>query len=327
MKILVTGSSGYLGEAMMIRFQELGIAALGTDLIAGKYTDQVGDLRHRSFVDQLFTKGIKAVIHAATLHKPHVITHSKLDFIESNMSATLHLLEASVEAGVEAFIFTSTTSTFGDAMRPQRGEPAVWVTEELVPRPKNIYGVTKTAAEDLCQLFYRNHGLPCLVLRTSRFFREVDDNPELRDTYSDPNIKVNELLHRRVDIEDIVQAHLLALEKAGDIGYSKYIITASSPIQQKDLPLLNTDAPAVVAAYYPSFKAIYGQLNWRMFPAIGRVYRNDKAVRELDWKPKYDFGYALQQLAAGQEYRSPLTFQVAEKRYHKQSFDDGPYPV
>ncbi len=85
---------------------------------------------------------------------------------------------------------------------------------EVTPIPKNIYGVTKTAAEALCELFYRNHGLPCLILRTSRFFPEVDDRKETREAYQDGNIKANELLYRRVDLEDVVSAHLLALEKA-----------------------------------------------------------------------------------------------------------------
>ena len=50
-----------------------------------------------------------------------------------------------------SFVFTSTTSAFGRALTPLPGEPAAWITEDVVPRPRNIYGVTKTAAEDLCE--------------------------------------------------------------------------------------------------------------------------------------------------------------------------------
>lgn len=81
------------------------------------------------------------------------------------------------------------------------------------PMPKNIYGVTKTAAEDLCELFHRLHGLACLVLRTSRFFPELDDDPTIQREYDDANVKANEFLHRRVDLQDVVDAHLLAIEK------------------------------------------------------------------------------------------------------------------
>lgn len=326
MKTLITGSSGFLGEALMIRMRALGMEVIGTDILPGPQTDVVGDLRGRALVEQVMD-GVSAVIHTATLHKPHIVTHTKEDFVGTNVTATLHLLEESVRLGVKAFLYTSTTSTFGDAMTPKEGDPAVLVTEDLVPRSKNIYGVTKLAAEDLCQIFHRNYDLPCLVLRTSRFFREIDDNPKLRGTYGDTNIKVNELLHRRVDIEDIVTSHLLALERAEQIGFSKYIISATSPFQVEDLAMLSQDAAAVVQKYVPSFPAIFQQLDWKMFPQITRVYVNDKARRELNWMPKYDFASALEALAAGKPYQSPLTFQVSPKRYHEEEFQDGPYPV
>ena len=61
------------------------------------------------------------------------------------------LLEEAVAARVESFVYTSTTSVFGDALVPPQGAPAAWITEEVAPVPKNIYGVTKAAAEDLCE--------------------------------------------------------------------------------------------------------------------------------------------------------------------------------
>jgi UDP-glucose 4-epimerase len=54
-----------------------------------------------------------------------------------------------------------------------------------VPVPKNIYGLTKRAAENLCEMFQQSGGLPCIVLRTSRFFPEDDDNRTARLTYDD----------------------------------------------------------------------------------------------------------------------------------------------
>src|SRR5205823_10144848 len=116
--------------------------------------------------------------------KPHIATHGRHDFIDTNVTGTLNLLEEAAAAGVGSFVFTSTTSIFGDALAPASGAPAAWVTEEVVPVPKNIYGVTKAAAEDLCQLFHRNQGLACIVLRTSRFFPEEDDNRDVREQYS-----------------------------------------------------------------------------------------------------------------------------------------------
>lgn len=64
----------------------------------------------------------------------------------------------------------------------------------------NVYGLTKTAAEDLCKLFHRNHGLACLVLRTSRFLPEEDERKETLQSYDDSSVKASEFLYRRVDI-------------------------------------------------------------------------------------------------------------------------------
>ena len=108
--------------------------------------------------------------------------------------------------------------------------------------PKNIYGVTKVAAENLCELLHHRHGLPCLILRTSRFFPEPDDRRETREAYADGNAKANEFLFRRADIADIVDAHLLALEQAAAIGFGRYIVSATTPFTPADLAGLRTDA-------------------------------------------------------------------------------------
>lgn len=272
-------------------------------------------------------RGVGVVFHAATLHKPHVVTHSRQAFVDTNVTGTLNLLEESVAVGVKAFVFTSTTSVFGDALVPPLGMPAAWVTEDIQPVPKNIYGVTKTAAENLCQLFSRNHRLPCVILRTSRFFPESDDNKDMRETYSDMNAKVNELLHRRVDVEDVVSAHLLAAEKAASIGFGKYIISATTPFLPKHLQALREDAPAALKQLVPEFAAEYHRRNWNMFPSIDRVYVNERARKELGWQPRYDFGSVMGLLRKDEDYRSPLARLVGSKGYHVEVFAEGPYPV
>jgi nucleoside-diphosphate-sugar epimerase len=204
MKILVTGSAGHLGEAIVRTLQDMQpdhspnhYAVVGLDMLRSDHTLYVGSIADRAFVRSCMD-GVDAVIHTATLHKPHVGTHSKQDFVDTNITGTLNLLEEALAIGVRSFVFTSTTSTFGDAL--SKGESATWITEETVPIPKNIYGVTKVAAEDLCALFYRNHRLPCLVLKTSRFFPEEDDQKEVRQGYEDGNAKANEFLYRRVEL-------------------------------------------------------------------------------------------------------------------------------
>src|SRR5918999_58022 len=142
MRVLVTGSAGHLGEALMRTLTRQGHQPIGVDTTASAFTHHVGSVTDRAFVHRCM-HGMQAVLHAATLHKPHVVTHSRHDFVDTNITGTLNLLEEAASAGVEAFVFTSTTSTFGDALTPPAGAPAVWITEDVTPVPKNIYGVTK----------------------------------------------------------------------------------------------------------------------------------------------------------------------------------------
>nr|MBA3433571.1 NAD(P)-dependent oxidoreductase [Actinomycetota bacterium] len=200
-----------------------------------------------------------------------------------------------------------------------------WITEGVTPIPRNVYGVTKSAAEDLCELVHRDHGLPCLILRTSRFFPEADDRDEVRDAYEDANVKVNELLYRRVDIEDVVSAHRLALEHAPAIGFGRYIVSATTPFMQNDVSELASDAPSVVRRLFPDYETIYAARGWTMFPSIDRVYVNARARKELGWAPRYDFRSALDRLAAGEDPRSALAVSIGAKGYH--AVATGPYTV
>ena len=271
--------------------------------------------------------GVEAVFHAATLHKPHVETHSRQEFVDTNVTGTLNVLEEATMAGVGSFVFTSTTSVFGDALSPPPGAPAAWVTEDVTPLPKNIYGVTKAAAEDLCQLFHRNQGLACIVLRTSRFFPEEDDDNAVRATYADDNVKANEYLFRRVDIEDVVSAHLLAAERAPAIGFRRYIVSATTPLRPDDLGELRLDGPRVVRVLVPDYEDEYARRGWRMFPSIGRVYVNQRARDELAWRPRHDFSSVIGRLRAGGDLRSPLARSIGSKGYHPTRFADAPYPL
>jgi nucleoside-diphosphate-sugar epimerase len=210
---------------------------------------------------------------------------------------------------------------------PPPGAPAAWITEDVTPVPKNIYGATKTAAEDLCQLFHRNQRLACVVLRTSRFFPEEDDDNEVRKSFSDDNVKANEYLYRRVDIEDVVSAHTLAAERAPDLGFRKYIVSATTPFHRDDLERLRVDAPAALRERVPGYEAVYRDLQWKMFPGIGRVYVNERARKELGWQPRYDFHFIIRCLMAGLDFRSPLARSVGSKGYHDEVFSQGPYPL
>ena len=325
--ILVTGSAGHLGEGLVRVLRAQGRPVRGLDILASPFTDVVGSIADRAVVERAMD-GVRQVIHAATLHKPHVATHTRQQFVDTNITGTLNLLEEAVRAKVAAFLFTSTTSTFGRALEPAPGAPAAWITETVRPVPKNIYGVTKVAAEDLCELAHRNQGLPCLVLKTSRFFPEPDDDAKAREHYADANLKTNEFLNRRLDVEDCVDAHVCALEQAQRIGFGRYIITATTPFKPGDAEALRTDAHTVVSRYVPQWREAYEALGWKLPTSITRVYDNTRAREDLGWTPKHDFASVLTRARELRgDIRSDLARALGVKGYHGDQYADGLFPV
>jgi len=191
----------------MREFPRFGRAPVGLDLVSSEFTQVVGSICDRAKLQEAMA-GVEAVLHTATLHKPHVATHAKQDFVDVNVTGTLTLLQAAVDLGVPRFIFASTTSAFGTALRPQVGDPA-----------------------------------------------------------------------------------------------------------------------AVVAAIYPEFDSVYAAAGYRMFADISPVYVNDRAMAQLGWRPHYDFGQVLRQIAAGQPIGSDLARLVGAKGYHGSAQADGLYRV
>jgi len=140
-----------------------------------------------------------------------------------------------------------------------------------------------------------------VILRTARFFPEEDDRQDVRDDYENANVKANEYLYRRVDLQDTVAAHLLAMERSPAIGFARYIISATTPFTREDLADLRSDTPRVVKRLFPDYEVEYARRGWKMFPSVERVYVNARARSELGWYPRYDFRYVLDRLKAGQD--------------------------
>lgn len=301
MNILVTGSSGWLGQTLVPRLRCDGHTVVGLDPEPGGTTDIVGSVVDRALVRATIRdRRIEAIVHAAARHKPHIETHDNSEFVAVNVQGTLNLLEEAVEAGVGRFVFTSTTSLMiSQKIRDGKSggaKEAVWIDETMAPlQPRNIYGVTKLAAEDLCRLFHQLHRLPIVVLRTSRFFPEEDDMAHAI-AQSSENTKANEFLFRRLSVEDAAEAHVVALQKAPEIGFDTFIISATPPFRPADCRELIVDAPAVVVRYFPDYRAKYEKRGWTMFDTIDRVYDANKARRVLGFTCRTNFRQVLDAL-------------------------------
>ncbi len=272
MRILVTGTSGQLGAAIAADLAG-DHEVIGVDLVAGTHTTLRGSITDRTFVFSLM-EGMDAVVHTASLHAPHVPSHSRSDFVAINIQGTLNLLEAAAKHGARRFVYSSTTSLYGTAMVPQ--ERAVWVTETLLPQPRDVYDVTKIAAEHCCAVVSQKTDLSCISLRVSRFFTEPLDTMAIYRLY------------RGVDVRDAAAAHRLALH-ADVPGYNVFNISAQTPFSQDETEALLHDARAVLLRHFPSLETTFARRGWTLPASIDRVYVIDKAARRLDYRPRFNF--------------------------------------
>ena len=304
MRILLTGSSGWLGRFLAPRLEARGDVVLGLDVAPGADTDVVGSVADRALIDRVFAEtGIEAVIHAGALHKPDIARYDRQAFVDVNVTGTLNLLEAAARAGHDRFVFTSTTSLMiSQHIRDETGDAAVWLDETTGPlAPRNVYGVTKLAAEGLCRLFHAEHGLNAVVLRTSRFFPEEDDT--LEDLPGE-NLKANEFLNRRLTVQDAADAHVAALDKATGIGFEVFVVSAPTPFERSEVGALKRDAATVVARHFPRAAELYAKKGWQLPSSIGRVYDASRMERLLGFRCRTDFAAILQALEEG----GPLPF-------------------
>lgn len=301
MHILLTGSSGWLGRFLAPRLRARGHAIIGLDVAPGTHTEIIGSVADPAIVARAFADhAIEAVIHAGALHKPDIARYPVQAFVDVNVTGTLNLLRAAVAARHDRFVFTSTTSLMiSDAIRREESRSAAWLDEQCGPlEPRNIYGVTKLAAEGLCRIHHLEHGLNCIILRTGRFFPEEDDTH--RDL-SGPNRKANEFLNRRLTVEDAAQAHIVALEQAPRLGFETFILSAPTPFRRADAPALKEDAIGVIRRYFPDAERLFAERGWRLPSSIGRVYDATRAERVLGFRGATDFGSILDALREGRE--------------------------
>ena len=301
MRVLLTGSTGWLGRHLAPMLRDAGHEVVGMDVAPGPDTRVVGSVADRALVERvMFSHGIESVIHGAALHKPDIVRYPRQAFIDVNVTGTLNLLECAIAAGADRFVFTSTTSLMiTQAIRDETADRAVWLDETSGPlSPRNIYGVTKRAAEEVCRLVHAETGLPIIVLRTSRFFPEDDDTH--RDL-SGENMKANEFLNRRLTVEDCARAHIVALDRAPTIGFATYIASAPTPFSRDDVAELKRDARAVIARLYPDAAELFAARGWSLPASIGRVYDASAIERGLGFRCATDFAAVLAAMRAGDD--------------------------
>ena len=164
MKVLVVGGAGYIGSHNVYLLREQGHEVRIFDNLSGGYQRLVpgfqlihGDILDRAPIDGAL-KGIDAIMHFAAKINVGESVHHPRDYFENNVTGTLNLLDAAVEAGIKQFIFSSTCAVYGV---PQ----FIPLTEDHPFRPINPYGATKLCVELALEAYSRAYGLNYVALR------------------------------------------------------------------------------------------------------------------------------------------------------------------
>lgn len=304
-KILVVGGAGYIGSHMVKQLLRLGYEVVVLDNLENGHRDAViggefvlGDIADSNLLDSIFSDHqIDGVMHFASYIQVGESVVEPAKYYRNNVSNTLNLLEAMVQHELKVFVFSSTAAVFG--------EPQYIPIDEKHPQsPINPYGKSKLMVEQVLEDFDRAYGLKSICLR---YFNAAGADPDgLLGERHDPETHLIPLIlqvasGRRKSIEvfgddyetkdgtcirdyihvnDICQAHVLALQKLFDDGASarynlgngtgfsvKEVIqsvrrTTTKPISVKDSPRRDGDPAQLVAD-------------------------SNAAISELGWKPEY----------------------------------------
>lgn len=306
MKVLVTGASGRIGRALVVRLAR-DHQVLGMDRVPSSTAHWVGDLADAALLRRAL-QGTDAVVHSAALHAPQVGHLADAEFQRINVQATRCLAELACEAGVRQFIYTSTTALYGAAATP--AQAAGWVDEATVPQPRSVYHRSKLAAERLLAGFADAGVFGLTVLRMSRCFPETAP------------VMCAARLHRGVDGRDVAEAHARALATARP-GTRLYVLSGATPFHPADATRLKADAPAVLRQRAPALAAAFAQRGWALPASIDRVYSPARAIQALGWQPRHGFAEVLRQLDEESPEVLPAGFMVAEVGQHAPGQSEG----
>jgi len=251
--ILVTGGAGYIGSHCVLALLEKGLDVLVYDNLSTGHIETIktlqkygnlifvqGDLLNNSYLDNLFlTYNINSVIHFAAFSQVGESVKHPAKYYRNNVVGTLNLLDAMVENNVKKLVFSSTAATYG--------EPKYIPIDENHPQePINPYGQTKLMIEHIMDDYDKAYGLKSVRLR---YFNVAGADSQNRigewhepETHLIPNIlkstfnssktfemygddydtKDGTCVRDYINVEDLAQAHLLALDYLNNGGKTNF---------------------------------------------------------------------------------------------------------
>lgn len=303
-KILVTGGAGFIGSHIVDRLIDEGLEVrVLDDLSTGDKTNLATHKNNNSFqfiegdirnVDQVkaAVEGVDAVIHEAALVSITRSVENPLLSHRINLTGTVNLLKACVDAKVKRFVLASSCAVYGDT-------ETLPIPENLEPKPLSPYAAHKLAAEKYAKKFHKEHGLETVSLR---YFNVYGPRQKYGPYSGVISVIVGRLLENNpptiygdgtqtrdfVNVKDVVEANILALSKKAAISEVFNIstgkaITINTLTETLQKIMDKTDLEPVHAEPRPGdIKHSYGDIT--------------KAKRKLKYKPRVQLEQGLREL-------------------------------
>lgn len=204
LKILLTGADGFIGKYLVSKLKKLGYDVTGI-------SKRECDITNKKVVKNLFKEKNFGIIFHLAAFTPQKLEEEK-DFenlFSVNVLGTLNLLETSLEKGVKKFIYSSSSSVYN------RQDISIPAKEEYVS-PENIYGISKLAGENLCEIFRKKHKLKTISLRYSSVYGFGQKEGSVLPIFIEKALKDEDIVifgkgERTQDfiyVEDVVEANI-----------------------------------------------------------------------------------------------------------------------
>ncbi len=271
-KIIVTGSSGKAGRAVVRDLVDHGYEVLGIDMLVQR--DPISPQVRADLTDlgQTFEvlRNADAVVHLAAIPAPG-LQPDEVTF-RVNMASTYNVFTAATSLGLQRIVWASSETTLG--LPFEREQPHYAPIDEAHPLfPESSYALSKVLSEQMAEQFSRWSGIPIIALRFSNIM-EPDDYQRFPGFWGDPRLRKWNLWGY-VDARDVAQSCRLALE-APVQGAEEFIIAAADTVMTQ----ANHE---LMAAVFPKVPLREGTADYQTLLCI------DKASQVLGYAPQYSW--------------------------------------
>ncbi len=271
-RIVVTGSSGKAGRAVMADLADAGHEVLGVDVAASMDPDDptlVVDLTDLGQTLEALD-GADAVVHLAAIPAPGV--RPEATTFANNLLSTYHVFTAATRLGLDRVVWASSETLIG--LPFDREQPRYAPIDEDHPRlPESHYSLSKLAGEAIAEQFHRWSGTPIVALRISNIMEE-HDYARFPEFWDDPTIRAWNLWGY-VDARDVAQVARRALEADLD-GTPAFLVAAADTC-------MTTSSADLLEAVYPDVEVRGDVSGHRTLLAI------DRARTVLGYEPEHSW--------------------------------------